>query len=382
MDCTKLFEHIAKRRDEYVDVWEQLVLIESPTSDKAGVDAASAYLAQLGRDIGLTVEVFPQERAGNLVCMTLNPNATAAPVVFSGHIDTVHPVGSFGTPAVRREGDCIYGPGVMDCKGGVVAALAAIHALKDMGYAARPVKLIAQTDEELNSTPSNKQTVRIILQEAKDAVAFLNCESTKGETLVLGRKGIVQFEFIVRGKPIHSSRCPEGISAICEAAHKIVELERMKDADGLTCNCGLISGGTAKNTVPEECRFTADIRFWTVRELDEARRTVMRVADTPYVGATCEVKQVALRPAMEQTAANRALFEQINRIYDKVGLPTATARTSLGGSDAAYASEAGIPTVDSIGVAGDFIHTKDEYAIISSLEAATKRLAAIAYYIE
>lgn len=382
MSHLQLFEHIAKRREYYIDIWEKLALLESPTGDKAGVDAAISYLAQLGRDMGLSVEIFPQTVAGDVLCMTLNPTVTAAPIVFSGHVDTVHTIGSFGTPAVRRDGNRIYGPGVMDCKGGIVAALAAMHALMDMGYTTRPVKLIVQTDEELNSMPSNKDTLRIMLEQAKDAVAFLNCESTKGDTLVLERKGIVQFEFTIRGKAIHASRCPEGVSAVCEAAHKIIALERMKDVDGITCSCGLISGGTAKNTVPEECHFTADIRFCNAQQLNEARRIVEDVAKQSFVGGTCKVAEVALRPAMEKTEANFALLDQINRIYGKVGLTLAQPRMSLGGSDAAYTTQAGIPTVDSIGVAGDFIHTIREYAMISSLEQATKRLAAITYYLE
>ena len=32
---------------------------------------------------------------------------------------------------------------------------------------------------------------------------------------------------------------------IADAAHRILEIERFKDDSGVTCNCGLISGGTA-----------------------------------------------------------------------------------------------------------------------------------------
>ena len=39
----------------------------------------------------------------------------------------------------------------------------------------------------------------------------------------------------------HSSTCYEkSASAILEAAHKIIELEKMKENDGITCNCGVI----------------------------------------------------------------------------------------------------------------------------------------------
>ena len=71
----------------------------------------------------------------------MNGESERAPVVFSGHLDTVHPVGSFGSPAVRLQDGKIYGPGVADCKGGIVASLLAMHALRDVGVSYDSVKL-------------------------------------------------------------------------------------------------------------------------------------------------------------------------------------------------------------------------------------------------
>jgi glutamate carboxypeptidase len=383
MICYQLFEKIDSLQEPYADIWVQFAKLESPTDDKQRVDKAGGYLAGLARELGFSVRIFPQKVVGDVIEITMNEEAANAPVIFSGHIDTVHPVGSFGTPSVKIQNGKIYGPGVTDCKGGVVAALMAMHALRDVGFASRPVKLILQTDEEKNSIPSNKDTIRIMLERSQGAVAFLNCENTKENTstAVLYRKGIVQYEFTVTGKAIHSSKCPDGISAINEAAHKIIELEKMKDMDGITANCGLISGGTADNTVPDECRFTADIRFKNSEDLQLVRETVRKIAEKSYVGGSCTVKERPYRPAMAKTAENYELLDKMNKIYAENSLPELTARMSLGGSDAAYTTDMGIPTVDSIGVAGDFIHTTKEYGVVNSLREAAKRLAAVAYCI-
>ena len=53
----------------------------------------------------------------------------------------------------------------------------------------------------------------------------------------------------------------DGASAIAEAANKILELEKYKEKNGITCNCGTIQGGTVPNVVPERCVFTLDVRF-------------------------------------------------------------------------------------------------------------------------
>ena len=63
------------------------------------------------------------------------------------------------------------------------------------------------------------------------------------------------------------------------------------------------------------------------------------------------------------------------------GLPILKPCASLGGSDAAYTTQAGIPTIDDLGVEGGELHSVREFANLDSLAASAKRLAAIAYYI-
>ena len=71
--------------------------------------------------------------------------------------------------------------------------------------------------------------------------------------------------------------------------------------------------------------------------------------------------------------------EELNRIYKSVGLSELKGEVRTGGSDAAYVTEQGIPCVDSVGVSGGNLHSKDEYAYIRSLEETAKRLAAVVY---
>lgn len=382
MDYKKLFSTIDKMNDTYCNIWEKVCNIESPTDYKKGVDDVGDFFIKMATARGWNVEVFDHSKAGNAVCITINHASTAAPVVFSGHIDTVYPIGLFGIPAVRRDETCIYGPGVMDCKGGVVASFMALDALAKCGFTARPVKLIIQTDEETGSKTSDKQTVSFMLNAAKDAVAFLNTEGVQGNTAVLERKGILRYRFTIHGRAMHSSKCVEGANAVAEAAHKIIRLEEMKEVNGLTCNCGMIEGGTAANAVAEWCSFTADIRFANDEQYKEAVRIVQKVAEqTSIDGCTCQLEKVSDRPAMPLTDQNVALWKKINEIYKQRGLPVLTARSCLSGSDAAYTTQAGIPTIDNLGVDGGNIHSLNEYAYIDSLAASAKRLAAVAYFI-
>lgn len=382
MQCEKLFTIIDSVEEEYLKIWEEVCNIESPTNCKEGVDAVGRYFIRLAEKSGFEVEIQRQPVSGDAICITMNPDAQGQPVTFSGHTDTVHPVGSFGTPAVRTDDKNIYGPGVMDCKGGVVACYMAMEALKLCGFKDRKVQLILQPDEENSSKTSNKETIAFMLEKAKDSVAFFNTEGCLGDTVVLWRKGILRYKFKVKGKALHSARCPEAANAVAEAAYKIIELEKMKDPDGLTCNCSVISGGDAPNTVPETCSFFADIRFSTNEELESVKKNVKEIADKITVkGCTCELEEISFRPAMVDSEKNTKLLEKMNEIYKENGLPVLTARKTASGSDAAYITQAGIPCVDNIGVDGENIHSVNEYARKKSLKESAKRMAAYTYCI-
>ncbi|MBQ8432587.1 MAG: M20/M25/M40 family metallo-hydrolase [Clostridia bacterium] len=384
MKCEKIFAEIDALNDSYIKVWEDVCNIESPTKYKAGVDAVGKYFADLAKERGWDVEIFEQPISGNVVCVTMNPNAKGSPICLSGHMDTVHPVGAFGTPAVKIDGEKIYGPGVTDCKGGIVAGFLAMDALSRCGFVSRPIRMLLQSDEEVSSIPSNKATIGYICEKAKDSIAFLNLEGhTHGEVCVQ-RKGIATFTFAVSGVEAHSSNCATaGANAIAEAAHKILELEKLKDDEGLTCNCGLIQGGTVVNTVPGYCEFKANVRFATQEQLDWVKAYMQQVADTVYIkGCSTKVTVSSCRLAMERVERNLELVEKMNRAFSANGLSALTPAMRKGGSDAADVTAYGIPCVDSVGAEGGKIHSPEEFAYLASLAASAKRIAAVAVELE
>ncbi len=378
----KIFQRIEYLNNEYIEFLTDICTIESPTDYKEGVDCVGKYIADKAIQRGWLVERQKQSISGDVLCITMNVKAEGAPVCLSGHMDTVHPVGLFDSPTVKIDENKIYGPGTADCKGGIVAAFMAMAALEDVGFRTRPVKLILQSDEETSSAGSNKTTVQYICECARGAAAFLNCEPHVAGTVVLKRKGIAKYTFKITGKAAHAANCHKGISAITEAANKILELEKHKDENGITANCGIVSGGTKINTVPEECTLQVDFRFSNAAELSEVKNIAQRVADTSYIeGTTCKLVLESLRDAMELTDENIRLFEKINDIFETINLPKLSIRSTGGGSDAAYTTQCGIPTLDSMGVECGNIHSKNEYAVLSSLKDAAKRIAAICYYI-
>ena len=379
-----VFSAIDRKTEEYVAAWKRFAEWESPTLDKAGVDLASEYIANLGAKMGFSVVRFPIEGAGDVFEITMNPSATGRPICFSGHVDTVHAKGSFGTPAVRIEDGKIYGPGVTDCKGGIVAALLAMDALREGGFTSRPIRLLLQSDEEMGSRPSKRLTINTLIDRARDAAAFLNLEESHPGTLTIARKGILTFTFHVRGQAAHASLCATmGANAIREAAHKILACEQWKDAKGITCNVGVISGGTVPNAVAEECTFRVDTRYATLDERERITAFMRKLAEQVFVPG-CET-ELTIPPrgriAMVRTETNERLADRLNQIFEENGMERLAPIRSKGGSDAADVTEAGIPCLDNFGTVGGWVHSTKEYGRLDSLAPAAKRLALAALYL-
>lgn len=79
----QVFEQIEKLNDKYVDVWEDILNIESPSDYKGGVDAVGEYLKKITEDKNWKIEVFPQERFGDVICITMNSDSDNQPIAIS-----------------------------------------------------------------------------------------------------------------------------------------------------------------------------------------------------------------------------------------------------------------------------------------------------------
>lgn len=382
MNKDELLTLIDSMNDEYIRIWEEVTAIESPSDCKAGVDAVGQYFIDRALRKGWKVDICRQPVSGNAVCITLNSDVQAPPVALSGHMDTVHPVGSFGPDPVHRDDEKLYGPGVLDCKSGIVAGFMALDVLSRCGYRKRPVMLLLQSDEEIGSRTSNKETIGWICRQAKDAVAFFNLENSAEGCAVVSRRGIARYQFTVTGKETHSANCDVGASAITQAAHMLIELEKFKDKNTVTCNCGVISGGTTPNTVPGECRFTADIRYTTDADLERAKQKIAEVARTVYVpGCSSTYELVSYRVGMPILQRNLDLLDKINAILSEEGMPTLAAKQRYSGSDAADVTAAGIPCLDSMGPRGGGAHSKKEFAYLKTLAESVKQITVIIHHI-
>ncbi|HEX8286281.1 MAG TPA: acetylornithine deacetylase [Pyrinomonadaceae bacterium] len=183
-----------------------------------------------------------------------------------GHTDTVpfDPAWGEALELTERDGK-LYGRGACDTKGFIAAALAALGEV-DLRRLARPVALVLTADEEVGCLGA-KRLAEVRAFRARHAVVG---EPTSLRPMRAG-KGYCLAEVTVRGREGHSAYPALGASAITRAARLVTriegvaeELKRLShdafDPPHTTLNVGLISGGTAKNVIAGECRFTLEWR--------------------------------------------------------------------------------------------------------------------------
>src|SRR5690606_12588401 len=162
----------------------------------------------------------------------------------------------------------------------------------------------------------------------------------------------------VEGRPAHAgSRHQDGRNAIYEAARQILAIEAMTDyTRGVTTTVGMISGGTAVNTVPQHCHFPVDLRVETEADGDALSAAILSLkAHDRDVRVT--VTGDMNRPPYECTDGTAKLFGHAKILAAEIGFELVSSPRTGGGSDGNFTAAIGVPTLDGLGIDGDGAHT-------------------------
>ncbi len=349
----------------------RLVETESPSHDKDAVNRVAAIVAEEAQRLGAQVERIPNPETGDHVLAKWGSGKDG--ILLLCHMDTVFPLGTLAKMPYREADGKIFGPGVLDMKGGIVVSLAAIEALQRSNSMKRPVTLLCTSDEEIGSHSSRA----LIESLAKESVMVFVMESGLIDgSLKTWRKGVGDFTVKVHGRASHAGGDHEkGRNAIEEMAHQVIAIQKLTDySKGTTLNVGIIHGGFAANVVPDECSIDVDVRILQPEEADRisvALRDLKPVLD----GTSLEVSGGLNRPPMPYNEANQSAFKKAFEIAQKIGIEL-KAGGSGGGSDGNFVAPLGIPLLDGMGVVGADFHSEREFIFANSLDERAKLLTA------
>lgn len=239
---------------EAVEMLKELIATPSVSRDEQrAANIIVRYMQQYGMEY---------QREGNNV-WTIAPgyDANRPTLLLNAHIDTVKPAATWTRDpfAPTIEGDRLYGLGSNDCGGGLVSLLQVFRILQNK---ALPYNLVylASAEEEVSGV--NGFTLALPLLP-KISVAIVG-EPTAMQPAI-AEKGLMVIDAIAHGKSGHAAR-NEGINAIYEAlddlqwlrSHQFEEVSPLLGPTKMTVT--VINAGTQHNVIPDECRFTIDVR--------------------------------------------------------------------------------------------------------------------------
>jgi glutamate carboxypeptidase len=348
---------------------------ESPTFDAAAVDRMMDLAAYDLAAVGAEIERIPGRMGfgGSLRARLPHRDFGKPGILVSGHLDTVHPIGTLAKNPWRIENGRCYGPGIQDMKGGNFVTVEVLRQLTLAGIETPlPVTVLFTPDEEVG-TPSTRELIE--MEARKNKIVLVPEPAHHDGSAVTGRFAIARFNIRTSGRPSHAGwALKDGRSAIAAMARKILEIEAMTTED-CTFSVGVIHAGQWVNCVSSFC--DAEVLSMAKRQhdLDEGVKRMLALSGEEN-DVVIEVTRGVTRPVWEPDEGTLAVYETARGIAGEIGFDL-THCSAGGGSDGNFTGALGIPTLDSIGVRGAGLHTLTEHIEVDSLVERARLIAGL-----
>lgn len=346
------------------------------------------WLAKLGVDSSLTYDATGKK--ANLFA-TLGGGSRPG-IVLSGHTDVVPVDGqAWDTDPFHAtiKDDRIYARGAADMKSYIGVALAMTPRFLAANLDA-PIHFSLSYDEEVGCIGVRGLIEDLVRRGIKPAGCIVG-EPTSME-VVVANKGKRGFHCHVHGKEAHSAVTPKGVNAIEFAARLITHIRSIADRlrekeprDTLfdvpftTMQTGTISGGTASNIVPGDCRFEFEFRYLPGADPDALEREIREFAANiiePEMRQVDPNTGVSILLRAEIPGLNTGDTDRITYLAHALSLGKGTSKVAYA-TEAGLFQRAGIPSIICGPGSIDQAHKPNEWialAQIAKCEAFMDRL--------
>lgn len=363
-------------------------LIAAPSENPGGTEDEAAAVAS---EILAGLEAGPRtvlSSAGRPSVVASIGSGARPRLAWNGHLDVV-PAGEASTwtsPPFAGEvvDGRLVGRGAADMKGPIASALAAVAAMRRAGVElAGTLDLHLAADEEHTGTEG---TAVLMAEGLLDQDACIVGEPSELQ-LGLAERGGAWVLIESHGRAAHGSQPHRGANAITAMARMLLRLpEVLPDVEHPlvgrpTVNAALISGGSARNVVPDRCVVSVDRRTIPGERSPEEvlapfEALAARVA-SEYADADLRCRIDEWTDAAETTSDSAIARACRAAVRDETGVSPADVGFT-GITDARfYLNDASIPTVilgpGSLSVA----HTANESVAVDELVAAARIYARI-----
>ncbi len=354
-------------RTPFLDLFLELCALPSPSGkERAVVDRVGAYLTDLGLEwdedaAGARID----GDSGNIYCRIPATNGGGLPIFLCAHTDTVPPEGPIEPVIedgiVRNGAATILGS---DNKAAVVVMLEAVRQIVETGRPHAGIELVFTPQEEVSLRGADAfDHTRLVA-----STGFVYDQGTPIGEIVLGSPHARLLDFRFHGRAAHAGMNPEdGRSAIAAASKAIADFRVGRIDEETSANVGVITGGTARNVVPEWCSFSAEVRSQDESKTVEIVREMLETATFAASLAECEVES-EVRPSFP---GYRFRESDPPVVLAATALRAAGVEPSYalsgGGADANVFNARGLSCVNLANGMRE-IHTPDEHIAVTDLE--------------
>ncbi|MBO5652154.1 MAG: M20/M25/M40 family metallo-hydrolase, partial [Selenomonas sp.] len=277
-------------KQRYLDELAKLVNIDSVSSEPEGAGKIAAFMKEKYESIGWSVEEVSLSESIAPCLKIVNKEVEHYDVLLLAHMDTVFPLGTAAKRPFRIEGNRAYGPGVIDCKAGMLSGYYALANLQARGALQEAaICVFLNSDHE---GISSRYSAGYSAELAGKSRYVLVLESGRANgNLVHKRKGIARYHIDIKGRAAHAGVDYQmGRNAVEELAHWVIALQAATDfTKETTVNVGKVWGGTGISAVPGAAGAAVDVRYYDKTEIERVAGVMDELQRHPHVEGTSAV---------------------------------------------------------------------------------------------
>jgi len=287
-----------------------------------------------------------------------------ANTLFLCHIDIVPGIDRQFKVKIKK--NKIYGRGVLDMKGPLVAALDSFLQLWKMGQ--KKFLLAVTSDEEIGGFNGTSFLSKTLFKGIKRAII----PDSDGEALVIIQKAPFHIKLVSKGKSCHGSKPWEGINAAYKLLGCCNEIIKMINRDSIDLTSACLSqfhSGDAINKIPDNAMATIDIRIREEQEVGE----IIKIIDKNSFDWGCEWKKID-EPIFFESKVNNFFIKKWMMAFEAVNGKKIITKIESGASDARFLwNDLKIPIIVT-SATGSGSHSNNEWVDYESLNRLSKTI--------
>ncbi len=316
-------EWLQRREDEMAALLAELVAIPTENPPGKNYRVCADFLEKRLKQVGLDCERLEdsETKEGNAdipICLVAEYGRGEHVLYFHGHYDVVPAQSPEQFQPVRKE-HFLFGRGSCDMKGGIVAMLYAILALRECGATLGGRIALTLVPNEETGGEGGSAWLAAQGRLGRGGIGMLLPEPTSGVVWNANR-GAISLSVRVIGKSAHVGLQHRGENAferMLEVVKRVQELKQEVEQRTTKFNVGAdqarqsilmlggqSGGGTNFNVVPEECWFTIDRRINPEENLGDEKGRLIAVLES------CKRDGITLGWEMLQEGPSSACSEE------------------------------------------------------------------------